>query len=156
METTRVSQEDVDVAVAELTKELESQMTGALEDPATAPAGTTLVEETAKTSRVKAEPSLGGLVGKNARTFSLTLSATGEVIAVDTGVLEPLAADALAAAVPDGVVLFPDSIHTTVGTPTVDGGVVSFEIGATGQAWRPLDEAALLDEIRGLSVVEAE
>ncbi len=155
-ESSRISQEDVDVAVAELTKELESQMAAALAAPDTAPAGTTLVEETAKTGRVKADPALGGLVGKSARTFSLKLSATGEVIAVDTGVLEPLAADALAAAVPEGVVLFPGSIRTTVGTPTVDGGVVSFEIGATGDGWRPLDEAALLGEVRGLPVVEAE
>ncbi len=52
--------------------------------------------------------------------------------------------------------LFPESIKTTVGTPKVDGGVVSFDIGASGQAWRPLDEATLLAEARGRSVAEAE
>ncbi len=155
-ESTRVSQEDVDLAAAELTKELERQMSDALADPATTPAGSTLIEETADLGRVKAEPSLDSLVGRNVSTFSLTMSAAGEVIAVDTGVLEPLAAAALTAAVPKGTVLFPESIHTTVGSPKVDGGVVSFDIGASGQAWRPLDEATLLAEARGRSVAEAE
>jgi hypothetical protein len=155
-ESTRISQEDVDLAAAELTKQLERQMSDALADPATTPAGSTLIEETAALGKVKAEPSLDGLVGRNVRTFSLKQSATGQVIAVDTGVLEPLAAAALTATVPKGTVLFPESIHTTVGTPKVDGGVVSFDIGASGQAWRPLDEATLLAEARGRSVVEAE
>jgi hypothetical protein len=155
-ESTRVSQEDVDVAVAELTKELEQQMATALADPATAPAGTTLITETADTGDVKATPALDRLVGRNAQTFKLTLAATGQVIAVDTGVLEPFATDALTAAVPEGAVLFPESIRTTIGSPTVDGGVVSFDIGATGQAWRPLDEATLLAQVRGRSVLEAE
>ena len=119
-------------------------MAAALADPATAPAGTTLVTETADTGAVKATPALDRLVGRNAQTFKLALASTGQVIAVDTGVLEPFATDALTAAVPEGAVLFPESIRTTVGSPTVDGGVVSFDIGATGQAWRPLDEAALL------------
>jgi hypothetical protein len=155
-ESPRVSQEDVDVAVADLTKDLETQMAAALADPATAPAGTTLIEETAAMGKVKATPALTNLVGKTVQTFDLALTATGQVIAVDTGVLEPLAASALAAAVPEGAVLFPESVRTTVGKPTVDGGVVSFEIGATGEAWRPLDEAALLATVRGRSVLEAE
>ena len=155
-ESPRVSQEDVDVAVAELTKEIEGQMATALADPATAPAGLTLIEETATTGKLKASPAVANLVGKNIQTFKLALSGSGTVIAVDTGVLDPLAADALTAAVPKGAVLFPESVRTTIGTPTVDGGVVSFEVGATGQAWQPLDEAALLATVRGRSVLEAE
>ena len=155
-EEARVSQEDVDKAMAELNRDLESQLASALADPATAPEGTTLIEETASTGRIKASPDPDNLVGRNVQTFSLALSANGQVIAVDTGVLEPLAAEALASAVPEGAVVFPESIDTTVGSPTVDGGVVSFEIGATGQAWRPLDEAALLADVRGRSVLEAE
>jgi hypothetical protein len=66
-ESTRVSQEDVDLAAADLTKQLERQMRDALADPATTPAGSALIEETAALGKVKAEPSLDGLVGRNAR-----------------------------------------------------------------------------------------
>ncbi|HEY8169204.1 MAG TPA: hypothetical protein VIF84_10860 [Candidatus Limnocylindrales bacterium] len=155
-ESPRVSQEDVDLAVAELTKALDQQMTAALGDPATVPQGTSLIPETARTGKVAAEPSLAGLVGRNARTFELALSSTGQVVAVDTGVLEPLAAEALASEVPQGAELFPESVSTTIGSPTVDGGVVSFEIGASGQAWRPPDIEQLLTLVRGRSVFEAE
>jgi len=155
-ESTRVSQEDVDVAVAQLTRELDDQLAAALAEPSTAPEGTTLVEGTATTSGVKARPAAANLVGRSVTSFTLELTADGRVIAVDTGVPEPLAAETLTSAVPEGAVLFPESVHTTAGSPSVDGGVVSFEVGATGQAWRPLDSAALLAEVKGRSVLEAE
>jgi hypothetical protein len=84
------------------------------------------------------------------------MSAPGQVIAVDTGVLEPLAAAALTAACPRASCSSLGSIHTTVGTPRSTAAWSSFDIGASGQAWRPLDEATLLAEARGRSVAEAE
>ena len=133
-ESTRVSQEDVDLAAADLTKQLERQMSDGLADPATTPAGSTLIEETADLGKVKAEPSLDSLVGRSARTFSLKMSATGQVIAVDTGVLDPLAATALTAAVPRGAVLFPESITRPSARRR---SMVAWSASTSGRAARP-------------------
>jgi hypothetical protein len=115
-----------------------------------------LVEATAEMGAVRSRPNRDNLVGREQATFELELTATGQVLAVEAGALEPVAVAALEAEVPDGATLFPESIATTIGAPAFDDGRVTFEVSATGQGWRPPDAAALLDEVRGLSVAEAE
>ena len=95
------------------------------------------------------------MVGKEQATFDLALTATGTVNAVSEAQLEQVATERLKAAVPAGYTLFPESVKTTVGTATVAGGKISAPVEASGQMARQLDEAALLAQVKGKTVAEA-
>ncbi len=155
-ETPRVAQKDYDDATRTLTASLTAQLDGAVANPATAPAGTTLIPATAALGPVTAEPQASSVVGKEQATFELTLSASGTVYAVDQAQLEQIATERLKSAVPAGYELFPDSIKTSVGAANVDGGKISAPVEASGEMARTLDEAALLAQVKGKSVSEAQ
>lgn len=154
-ESKSILQADVDGAVVALTTDLEAALAAGLADPATAPAGTSLVGATASLGTVTSAPSPDELVGREVETFDLALSATASVIAVDSSVIEPLSRKAVEAAVGAPRELFPDSIAVTVGAPTVGDGIVRYAVSATGRAWLPLDAAELLASVKGLPVAQA-
>jgi hypothetical protein len=154
-ETKQVSRDDLDGAVAALSTDLASQLAAALAEPATAPAGTTLVPGTAAMGEPTSEPATESLLGQEVETFELALSATATVLAVDESGLEPLAREALTAELPVGREVLPDSVQVTIGEPRVEEGRVTIAVSVTARAWQPLDAAALLTRVRGLSVAEA-
>ena len=154
-ETKQVSQDDLDQALAALSTDLDSQLAAALAEPATAPAGTTLVPDTAAMGGSTAEPAAKSLLGQEVETFELTLSATATVLAIDESGLEPLAREALTAELPTGREVLPDTVQVTIGEPRVEEGRVTIAVSVTARAWQPLDAAALLARVRGLSVAEA-
>jgi len=154
-ETKQVSQDDLDQALAALSTDLDSQLAAALAEPATAPAGTTLVQDTAAMGDPAPEPAPKSLLGQEVETFELTLSATATVLAIDESGLEPLAREALTAELPTGREVLPDTVQVTIGEPRVEEGRVTIAVSVTARAWQPLDAAALLARVRGLSVAEA-
>jgi hypothetical protein len=141
--------------VAALSTDLESQLAAALAEPGTAPAGTTLVPDTAAMGDPAPEPATKSLLGQEVETFELALSATATVLAVDESGLEPLAREVLTAGLPTGREVLPDSVQVTIGEPRFEEGRVTIAVSVTAQAWQPLDAAALLARVRGLSVAEA-
>jgi len=154
-ETKQVSQDDLNQALAALSTDLDSQLAAALAEPATAPAGTTLVQDTAAMGDPAPEPAPKSLLGQEVETFELTLSATATVLAIDESGLEPLAREALTAELPTGREVLPDTVQVTIGEPRVEEGRVTIAVSVTARAWQPLDAAALLARVRGLSVAEA-
>ena len=154
-ETKQVSQDDLNQALAALSTDLDSQLAAALAEPATAPAGTTLVQDTAAMGDPAPEPAPKSLLGQEVETFELTLSATATVLAIDESGLEPLAREALTAELPTGREVLPDTVQVTIGEPRVEEGRVTIAVSVTARAWQPLDPAALLARVRGLSVAEA-
>jgi hypothetical protein len=154
-ETKQVSQADLDGAVTTLSTDLDAQLAAALAEPATAPAGTKLVPDTAAMGDPAPEPATDSLLGQEVETFELTLSATATVLAIDESSLDPLAREALTAGLPTGREVLPDSVQVTIGEPRVEEGRVTIAVGVTARAWQPLDASALLARVRGLSVAEA-
>ncbi|MGH3075492.1 MAG: baseplate J/gp47 family protein, partial [Gaiellales bacterium] len=154
-ETLQVKQEDVDTALAALTTTLQGQLETAIAAPGTAPAGATLIAETASLGETQATPATGGLVGTKAATFALALKATGTVLALQGAPLQTMADEILQAAIPGGSQLVPGSVQRDVGTPTVQGGVVTLVIRVSARAWRSLDADALLASVKGRTVAEA-
>jgi hypothetical protein len=154
-ETTEVTQADVDGATATLTSTLQAQLLAAIASPGTAPAGATLIAATAAMGELLSEPAPAGLVGTGGPTFTLALTATATVLAVESAPLESMADEILQAAVPAGSLLLPDSVDRVIGAPAVQGGVVTFVIRVSARAWRPLDAVALLASVKGRPVSEA-
>ncbi len=101
-EFARVSQKDVDAALVALEAELETELAAGLQDPDLAPQGTTVFPETAVAGESAPTVDPATLVGQEVETFTLGLTATGTVLAVDEGPIEAIAEAQLAAAVDDG------------------------------------------------------
>jgi hypothetical protein len=134
---------------------LRSQLDAAIAVPGTAPAGATLIPETAAVGEPQAEPATPGLVGSEVETFTLTLTATGTVMAVESLPLQAMADAILQAAVPGGSQLQAESVERIIGPPAVQSGTITFVVHVSGYAWRSLDPPALLASVAGRSVSAA-
>ena len=154
-ETQVVSQKDYDDATKTLMTSLKAQLDGAVADPATAPAGTTLIPATASVGTVAADPASTAVVGKEQASFVLALTATGTVNAVSEAQLEQVASERLKSSVPKEYTLFPESVQASVGSATVTDGKITVPVEASGQMARQLDQAALLAQVKGKTVAEA-
>ena len=150
-----VAGEDVDAAVTALNAQLSARLAEKLADPATAPAGQTLLPETAVLGDSTPTVDPNTLLGQEVATFELGLSASATVSVVDPGPVTEIADARLREAVAEGFDLVPGSVAIDVGEPTVDAGVILFAVTATGQQVRRLDAGELLAEIKGLPVDEA-
>ena len=76
-------------------------------------------------------PDPATLVGQEVQTFTLGLSATGTVLAVDSSPVEAIAEARLAAAVDPGHRLVDGSMQVTVGDGVVTEGLIDFPVTGT-------------------------
>ena len=81
----KVTQKDVDAALVSLKKDLDAQFALAVQDPQGVPPGATVYPSTAVLGDAVPAPDPATLVDTEVETFTLGLSATGTVLAVDTG-----------------------------------------------------------------------
>ena len=95
------------------------------------------------------------LVGQEVETFTLGMSATGTVLAVDASPVEAIAEAQLTAAITPGYQLVEGSIRIEVGEGTVTEGLIDFPVTGSARQLRPLDAATLEREILGLSEADA-
>ena len=152
---TRVSRRDVEAAVATLGEQLPAEFEAQLEDPDGVPEGATVFPGTAVLGEAVPDPDPATLVNDEVETFTLSLSATGTVLAVDASPVEAIAAAALADAVSPGYELVEDSTQVVVGEGTVLDGVVVFPVAGAAKQLRPVDGEALRLEVMGLPEAEA-
>ena len=152
----RVKQEDVDAAIAQLKKDTQAQFESELENPDTVPEGTTVFPETAVMSDLATDVDPASLVGKEVATFTLSMTGTGTVQAVDATPIEAIAEERLASSISDGYQLVPGSISVDVGEGSVVNGVITFPVDGTAKQVQPLDPAALERMVLGLPKAEAE
>jgi hypothetical protein len=152
---TRVSRKDVEAAVATLDEQLAAAFEAALEDPEDVPEGATVFPETAVLGEPVADPDPATLVNREVETFTLGLSATGTVLAVDASPVEAIAAAALSDAVSPGYQLVEGSTQVVVGEGAVRDGVVVFPVAGAAKQLRPVDGEALRTEVMGLPEDEA-
>lgn len=151
----KVTQGDVDAALAALDVALQTDFEDQVADPALAPAGTTVFPETASLGEATRSVDPATLVGTEVATFELSLSATGTVIAVDDAPVASIAETRLRESVAGGSQLVEDSIEVTVGAGVVVGDQVSFPVTAGATQVAVLDPVALKAQVLGKTPEEA-
>ena len=154
-EIARVAQKDVDAALAALETELAAEFATELQNPDLAPPGTTVYPETAVAGEPVPTVDPATLVGQEVESFTLGLTATGTVLAVDESPIEAIAEAQLAEAVDEGYELVEGSMQIQVGEGTVTEGLVDFPVTGSARQVRPLDAAALELAVLGLTETEA-
>src|SRR4029078_12730068 len=118
-EFTRVTQQDVDAALAALDASIHAAFQQALADPSLAAGGATVIPSTADLGETTPTVPPDSLVGQEVPTFTLGLSATGTVLALDTAPVTSIAEQALADAVDPDHQLIAGSTQIHVGDAVV-------------------------------------
>jgi hypothetical protein len=155
-EFTRVTQADVDGAMASLDSSLQGAFRQAMADPANAPAGWTVFPATGALGEAKSTVAPETLVGQEVRSVSLGLSATGTVVAADSAPLTSIAEAAVHDAIDPGYDLVAGSVKVDVGEAIILGQTVSFPVTVTADQIAMLDPAELEAMVLGKPVAEAE
>jgi hypothetical protein len=151
----KVSQDEVDKAVAGLRAKLDEAFTAAVAAGAGAPAETTLFPETAALGDSTSSIDPATLVGQEIETFDLSLNATGTVIAVDASPVKDIARTRLVGNVGAGYSLVEGSTKIEQGDPLVSDGVVSFPVSARAARVRILDPDDLRALVKGQPTEQA-
>lgn len=154
-EFSRVTQADVDGALAALNLSLEQAFQEAMADPSLETDGATVFPSTGQLGDRTPDVAPDSLVGQEVTTFALGLSADGTVIAVDEGPVSSLADPKIQAAVSPGYELVPGSTNVEVGEAVVIGQTVSFPVEATAQQVAILDPEGLKAMVLGKPIDEA-
>jgi Baseplate J-like protein. len=154
-EFSRVTQPDVDGALAALNLSLQQAFVEAMADPSLATGGATVFPSTGRLAEPTTDIPPDTLVGQEVPTFALSLSATGTVIAVDAAPVSGIADTQLRAAVKAGHELVPGSEEIQVGEAVIVGQSVSFPVTASAEQIAILDPEVLKKAVLGKSIDEA-
>ena len=142
----KVEAKDVTAAVAALTKQLDVQLVAAAAAPPGLAPGATPYPTTARRGEpVPSEP-LAEIVGREAETFDLALTAEGTVVAADPAPLEEIGAARITAMVPEGMQVREGSVRVQVGPGVVEGETIRYPVVARAEAVRDIS----VDEVRAL------
>jgi hypothetical protein len=152
----RIKQQDVDAAIEQLKTDTQAAFQAELDNPDAVPEGTTVFPETAVMTELATDVDPATLVGKEVATFTLGMTGTGTVQAVDETPIEAIAEERLASSISGGYELVPGSISVDVGEGSVVEGVISFPVDGTAKQVQPLDAAALEQQVLGLPKAQAE
>ena len=149
-EFTRISQKDVDAAMAKLVADLNARFATEVQHPNDVPEGTTPFPDTAVLGDPTPSVDPKTLVGQEVDTFTLGLSADGTVLAADASPAEAIGEQRLQASVAEGRELVPGSTSVEIGDGTVVDGRIEFPVTASASQVRPLDAAALERTVLGM------
>ena len=150
-----VQQADVDAALAKLTEQLGADFATILADPTSVPEGKTMFPGTRVLPTPEPTVAPESLVGTEAESFELGLTATGTVVAVDESPLQEIARTRIRDRVETGHRLVDDSIVVGPADATVEGEIVTFTLTATAAQVRVLDAADLRALVKGKPLAEA-
>jgi len=154
-ETPQVTAQDYDDAAANLGERLDRALGTYLRDPANTPEGLTLFPETSQLGPVTYLPPAGEVVGSDSAEFTLSGSVEASVMAVDEQLVDEVTRARLLEAVPEGVDILAGSISVTAGEGSPDGERIRFMGVATAESYRPVDDAAIVEQVAGLPISEA-
>ena len=154
-EFTRVDQKDIDTALETLKTQVAAQLAIEVENPERAPAGATVFPETAVAGEPSPTVDPTTLLGQEVETFTLGMTATGTVLAVDASPVEAIARTQLTDEIKEGYRLVDGSVAVEVGEGTVTEGLIDFPVTGSAKQLRPLDAAALERDVLGLSDADA-
>lgn len=151
----RVTRDDVDAAIAALTRSLEEAFADRLDDEDLVSGDATVFPETASLGPPVPSVDPDGLVGQEVKTFELGAVATGTVIAVDAAPVRTIAEARLQASVDSGHELVDGSSEITEAPAVVEGERITYPVVVTARQVAVLDPAVLESEIMGASVDDA-
>jgi hypothetical protein len=154
-EFSRVTQADVDGALAALNLSLQQAFQEAMADPSLETDGSTVFPSTGQLGESTPSVAPDTLVGQEVTTFQLGLSADGTVIAVDEAPVSSLAEPKIQAAVSPGHELVPGSTKVDVGEAIITGQTVSFPVQASAEQIAVLDPEELKSMVLGKRIDEA-
>ena len=154
-EFTRVTQQDVDAAMAALNASLQAAFGEAMADPSLTAGGATVFPSTGTLGPATPTVPPATLVGQEVATFPLGLSANGTVVTANTAPVSAIAETQLRAQVKPDHQLVPGSVRIDVGDPVVVGQTVSVPVTASAQQVAVLDPERLEKLILGKSIPEA-
>jgi hypothetical protein len=151
-----VTQEDYDLAVNQLSERLTTDLDAQLAHPSTTPRGLTLFPTTARISQPRPSPPADAVVDVEGESFTLELVADATVLAVNEALVEQLAADRLRGSVEPGAAIVGEGISVERGAGLPLGTTVLYRATAQARVYREPDRQALLEQVRGRTVSEAQ
>jgi hypothetical protein len=154
-ETPEISQADIDAALAALTAALPAELDRQVGLGTDVPSGMTLYPETRVLGTPTPTVDPQTLLGLQQPQFDLGLGTTGTVLGVDAAPIRSLAEERLRSGVIPDFGLDETSIVIDIGAASVIGDSVSFPITMQARQVRTIDEATLLEAIRGLDLPAA-
>ncbi len=150
-----VQQADIDAALRALDDALAAQFADQFASATDVPAGTTVFPETRSLAPSSTDIDPTTLVGTEAPSFKLGLTARGSVLGVNPEPVSTLAEARIRTSVDRGFLLDESSISIKVGSPIVAGTTITFPVTVRATETRDVDEAALRARIHGLGVPQA-
>ena len=154
-EFTRVTQQDVNAAIATLNASLQEEFRQAMADPSKAPGGATVFPATGVLGEATPTVPPETLVGQEVPSFALGMSATGTVVAADSAPVTAIAQAAVEGAIEPGHELVAGSVDVAVGDAIIVGQTVSFPVTVTADQIAILDPAELEAMVLGKPTDEA-
>jgi hypothetical protein len=151
-----VSQDDYDDALATLTARLDAELAAALADPGTAPRGLTVFPETADATEPQPNVSPAELVGTPAASFDLTVSGTGQVVAVNEGLVDELAEARLRGSLTEPQQIVGDTVDISRSQGAVTADTVAYEVAPSALVYAEPNTESLRNAVRGKSIPEAQ
>ncbi len=151
----RVRQEDVDAAVAELTKRLSTAFEDQLLDPALPGDTGTVFPQTKSLGEPVFAVDPAKLVGQEVATFELRATSEGSVVAVDTTPVRLVAEARIVSSVDPGFELIEGSGLVRDAPAEIAGGEITFPVVVTAEQVLVLDLEAIKAEIIGKTLAEA-
>lgn len=152
----RVTQEDVDAALAALTEQLGVAFRDRLDDEDLTTGDVSVFPETAALGPTTPTTDPTELVGQEVETFDLAATATGTVTTVDSTPVRAIAEARLEALVEPDHQMVDGSSEITEAPAEVEGDVITYPVVATARQIAILDPAALEAEILGKPLEEAD
>ena len=95
------------------------------------------------------------MVDTKAQSFTLTVSATATVLAVNEEQVDQVAQTQLIGLVPSGTTLLPATVKTIHAPGEVSGATVLYNASAAAKCWRSPNQDELVAKISGQSVTDA-
>jgi hypothetical protein len=152
-EEPQATQQDYDQARASLAEQIPAALAAALADPANTPPGLTIYPASAVAGEPSAQPAESDVVGAQGAQFSLNLTVTATVLAVDETLVDQLAADNLRAGLPGDHVLVGavNASHELVGASP---SAIHYRAQASGRSYLQPPTQDLMAQVRGRSIYE--
>lgn len=154
-ESPEISQADVDAAVEAIAAALGADLDAQVAAGTAVPPGMTTYPDSKVVGVPEYSVDPSTLVGSTELEVDILASAGGTILGVDTSPVETIARSRLEAETAEGWSLDPESIAVTLGTPTPLGDTVTFPFTIGGTQVHDVDQAALVESIRGLILPEA-
>jgi Baseplate J-like protein len=150
-----VTQTDYDTAMTTLGEQLTAASSNAVTDPANIPKGLTAYAATAVMATTVADPTADGAVGTAEDTFTLTLSSSVSVIAVNESLVNDLGESRFRSSLPADEQIVADTVYTSHAPGSVNGQTIVYQVTASADVYMQPNEQQVLSAVSGKSVAEA-